>query len=542
MGASAAASQVTVELSGALADKKEELKDAAKEELAVRKAALLAHLGSAQKGRNMFYNPLDSIWLKKTDAMKAKASKAGLYSVILFALAAIAFIIAVMVPMDLTSSTDVVKAKVDPTLADYNDLQTKDLRDLRCKCTETTVFADKVGSWTYEMDSVCGISAIMSEAYPAATIAESFKLFGDASSAAENIAIPRNIIAALGKLAETCDISKGLMEAAQQKFKFSSIYTPEVLSETELRTLVSTLLTDQDYIWPSFFDLHSKQLDIWGAISRPLVADTYTGYAEGTNYEEYRNMDIYRACYVQPNMEGDLETAFDDTAYFELSIAAADSLTYNQKVDDNPNGQMTDVCSSLPDDQRATANFEEVIYCNPYTTFLEFPIKDITSKWVGLCAGGQEEFRTTMNNEVTGQGDIVIMAAGSSKEKPKDLLMNMMLAGKAADSLTVDHAAHFEECAPKECTWIESEKPSVASIVGIIIGIYGGFHAFTTAFIFPTVVFPLICVALGAMTFAEFQSGIVKAGTDELIADLNEEVDGVVETVKGKIPDVPESQ
>ena len=125
------------------------------------------------------------------------------------------------------------------------------------------------------------------------------------------------------------------MKKAEEKFAATTMYTPIVQKEAELQQSVKTLLIDPDYIWPAFFNLHSKQLDVWGSINRPIVADTFSQYSDG-----FWNTDTDSAqCYSFPkhtddNTDSDANNPYDGV-FLEVTKKNADPMRYD-KVQDPP--------------------------------------------------------------------------------------------------------------------------------------------------------------------------------------------------------------
>jgi len=352
----------------------------------------------------------------------------------------------------------------------------------------------------------------------------------------EKMRIPAFFVTAIGKMAETCNIAESLMKTAVTKFNSTSLYTPEVLSEADLKVLTSAQLLDPDYVWPAFFDLHSKQLDIWGSITRPISPDTYSGYLTGLYTDNMINDKDYRSCYIGPVEDEDFTTEltaeFDNPLFgMEITREAANSLFYDTVLVEQESNFGGDVCG----DSGEVVTFIEKLYCNSYRTFLEFPLKKLTSELVGLCKAGEAQYRTTMNEYNPGYGDMIIMTGKMGKDTPKELIANMMLASKPGETLAVDHAAHYAQCAPASCTYIESEKATAATIFGIIVGVYGGFHAIAMTFIFPLFVFPLFCMATGAMSFAEMRAGVISAAVAAGVGAASDAAQGVATDTADKV-------
>lgn len=484
---------------------------------------VMAVIGAAKKQAGMFYDPTSSQWATADPVIKAKAKKAGTCSAVAFWVSAIIFIAVVLASMDITAKVDVIESVSSPTYADYTGLVAADKRNLECKCTQTQQMASQIGTWSYSLDEFCGITAKVTAAYPATTIKESFDLYNTASQAS-NYTIPAVIITSFAKLSEICEVSDEMMKKAEEKFAATTMYTPIVQKEAELQQSVKTLLIDPDYIWPAFFNLHSMQLDVWGSINRPLVADTFSQYEDG-----FWNTDTDSAqCYSSPihtelNTDSTVDNPYDGV-FLEVTRKNADPLRYD-KVLQTYQGNVTDVCDTT---NPATADYNMTVYCNSYATFLGSPLKDISTKWKNLCTAGEDTFVSSMNTAVPAQGDILLSGSKMSSNTPAQMMAKMMLVGKPSDTLVVDHAKHFEVCAPAECTYIVSKSPSASAVFGIIIGIFGGFDAIFRSYVFPTFVFPIVCVLFGAMTLKEVTTNFYNMAMDAIASEVQGQVKGVV--------------
>jgi len=534
--------RLDMQVKGKFDAKKEELKA----ELEAKKAEMLALLGDAQNGKNMFYDPLTPQWANASQDTRVKASRAGCFSFAAFVFSAIVFIVAVLIPMDLMSESEVVKTVNDPSYDTYNSLAGDEYTDgkkgLVCECSQTSVFASVVSSWSYELDSICGVEQIMVDNWTTKTSAGTEKQLSEkmydfwTEMRKQDMTLSMALVSSLSKMGSMCSVSDSLMANAKAKFEATSLYTPKVLSATELEVLVSAFLLDPDFTWPAFFDLHSKSLDIWGSIMRPVTPDTYNG-AEPIDLNEWTQMigdpsddsfnsyddkaEFYQSCFmgsggVQGKTSGELiiETGYDDDNGIELpkSPGYGMSLMYDTAV------FKRDLVGTMKVDDTCTVSYEaeEVMYCNSYRTFMNYPVKAMGEQLTtNNPSCSDSTVVSQMNAKVPGYGDLMVAAREMSKDTPGELIAHMMLKSKAKDTLTVDHEAHYAQCAPATCTYLETESASGATVFAILVGIYGGFHAFSTAFIFPFLVFPFFCVCFRAMTLQQWGRKLCAFGLDE---------------------------